>query len=203
MTPQEFVDWGRRIADGYAEAASKLNAYQRGHEFDGDTMAADEFLSKSNEVARAFTVAGGRERLALTPALLQLQGDSEANFDQIYQSLRPVVWEILEGMWLGEWQLNDSGLAGTLKIDRQNSPGNEPFRAIYIDSQGTVHETVVTQDDEEYGMSYESLHVEVKYRSSPPWKIHAFIFRWDRQIMAGIVDDGETEGRHSFYAVKR
>jgi hypothetical protein len=200
MTPQEFVEWGRRIADGYAEAANKLNAYQRGHEFDDDAMAADEFLSKSNAVARAFTIPGGQEKLALTPALLQLQqGDGEANFDRIFQALLPVLGEILDGMWLGEWQLNDSGLAGTMKIGR----GEGAFQVVYIDSQGTAHETVVTRNDEEYGMSYESLHIEVKYRSSLPWKIHAFIFRWDRKIMAGIVDHGETEGRHSFYAVKR
>jgi hypothetical protein len=51
-------------------------------------------------------------------------------------------------------------------------------------------------------MSYESLHIEIKY-THPTWRIHAFIFRWNRQKMAGIVDHGETEGRHSFYAVKR
>ena len=106
-------------------------------------------------------------------------------------------------MWLGEWEFNDSGLVGALKIERVNIPVKGPFQVVYIDSQGTSHETVVTRNDEEYGMSYESLHVEVESHSSPSWKIHAFMFRWDRQKMAGIVDQGETEGRHSFYAVKK
>ena len=105
-------------------------------------------------------------------------------------------------MWLGEWEFNDSGLAGRLKIDRETAPGKGPFQVVYTDSQGIAHETVVTRDDEEYGMSYEALHIEIKY-SSPTWKIHAYIFRWDRQIMAGVADHGETEGRHGFYAVKK
>jgi hypothetical protein len=202
MTPQQFVEWGRRIADGYAASASQLNP--RSSEFDDDSMAADDFLNKSNQLARAFTISGGQETLALAPALLQLQSpDSEQTFKQVFQSLQPVLYEILDGMWLGEWDFNDSGLAGMLKIDRESTPGKGPFRALYIDSRGTSHETVVTREDQEYGMSYESLHLEVNYPSFPAWKIHAFIFRWDRKIMAGIVDDGETEGRHSFYAVKK
>jgi hypothetical protein len=204
MTPQEFIEWGRRIADGYAEAASRLDGNQRAHEFDGDSLAAYEFLNKSNEIARAFTIPGGQEALALTPALLHLQSqDSEEAFCQVFQALQPVLSEILDGMWLGEWEFNDSGLVGTLKIDRESAPGKMPFRVAYIDSQGTTHEAAVARDDEEYGMSYESLHIEIKNYSSPAWKIHAFLFRWDRQKMAGIVDHGETEGRHSFYAVKK
>ena len=209
MTPQQFIEWGRRIADKYAQAASQLDGNQRAHEFDGDSLAAYEYLGKSNEVARAFTIPGGQEKLALTLALQQLPGegsllsqDSEANFDQVFQALQPVLSEILDGMWLGEWEFNDSGLVGILKIDRESDPGKGPFHVVYIDPRGITHETAVTRNDEEYGMSYESLHIEVKY-SSPSWKIHAFIFRWDRQKMAGIVDHGETEGRHSFYAVKK
>ena len=203
MTPQQFVEWGRRIADGYAQTANGPDAYARGHQFDADAMAADEFLGKSNEVARTLTIPGGQERLAFVPGLLQLSSqDGEARFDQVFQALQPVLSEILDGMWLGEWDFNDSGLAGILKIDWASVPGETPFQVVYIDSRNFVHATTVTRDDEEYGMSYESLHVEVESRY-PPWKIHAFIFRWDRHIMAGIVDDGETEGRHSFYAVKR
>jgi hypothetical protein len=126
---------GRRIADGYAEAASRLDGNQRAHEFDGDSLAAHEFLSKSNEMARAFTIPGGQEALALAPALLHLQSqDSEETFGQVFQALQPVLSEILDGMWLGEWEFNDSGLVGTLKIpgcalawsirvDNRNSPG--------------------------------------------------------------------------------
>jgi hypothetical protein len=204
MTPQQFVEWGRRIADGYAQTANGPNAYRGWHQFDADAFAADEFLKKSNEVARAFTIPGGQEKLAFVPALLQLSSqDNEANFDLVFQALQPGLSEILVGMWLGEWEFNDSGLVGTLKIDLESSPGNEPFHVVYVDSQGTIYETVVAREDEEYGMGYESLHIEIKYSSSPAWKIHAFIFRWDRQKMAGIVDNGPTEGRHSFYAVKK
>jgi hypothetical protein len=75
-----------------------LSANQQAHEFDGDSMAADEFLSKSNEVARAFTIHGGQEKLALDLASLQPQGDSEANFDRVFQSPMPVPGELLDGM---------------------------------------------------------------------------------------------------------
>lgn len=200
MTPQEFVDWGRRIADGYADAATRRPFMQRAHEFDADSQAAYEFLGTSNGVARALTVPGGQEKLAQVPGLRASQPTDEAIFNEVYQSLRPMLNEILEGMWLGEWVFNDSGLIGMLKIDRQPAP--ETFRAVYIDSQGITHETVVTRDDEEFGTSYESLHIGIK-DSYPEWKIHAYIFRWNRLKMGGIVDHGETEGRHSFYAVKR
>ena len=204
MTPQQFVEWGRRIADGYADASSRLNFFQRAHEFDADGMAADDFLNRSNEIARAFTIPGGQDMLALTPALLQLQApDSEETFNQVFQALRPVLCEILDGMWIGEWDFNDSGLAGMLKIDRETAPGKGTLRALYLDSQGKAHDAVVTREDLEYGFSYESLHLEVDYPSHPAWMIHAYIFRWDRHIMAGIVEHGETEGRHSFYAVKK
>lgn len=33
--------------------------------------------------------------------------------------------------------------------------------------RGTAHETAVTRDDEEYGMSYESLQIEVKILLDP------------------------------------
>jgi hypothetical protein len=199
MTPQQFVEWGRRIADGYARAAGNP-----GYEFDDNAYSADDFLQKSNQVARAFTIPGGQERLAVVPALLQLSSqDNQADFDRVLQALQPALYEILEGMWIGEWEFSDSGLMGRLQIERDSAPRQEPFYIVYIDSQGTAHETVVTRDDEEFGMGYESLHIEIKNYSSPAWKIHAFIFRWDRQKMAGIVDHGETEGRHSFYAVKK
>jgi hypothetical protein len=202
MTPQQFVEWGRRIADGHAGAAGNPN--RRGYEFDDDAWAADDFLQKSNQLARVFTIPGGQERLALVPALLELSSpDSEAIFDRVFQALQPVFYEILNGMWLGEWEFNDSGLFGTLQIERDIPPGQEPFHIVYIDSQGTPHETVVTREDEEYCMGYESLNIVIKNYASPAWKIHACIFRWDRQKMAGLVEHGETEGHHSFYAEKK
>jgi hypothetical protein len=47
-------------------------------------------------------------------------------------------------------------------------------------------------------MGYESLHIEVKYRWTPPWKIHAFLFvgtgrRWRGLLNAERRKAGYTE----------
>jgi hypothetical protein len=91
MTPQQFVEWGRRIADDHAGAAGNPSRY--GYEFDDDAWAADDFLQKSNQLARVFTIPGGQERLALVPALLELSSpDSEATFERVFQALQTVLY---------------------------------------------------------------------------------------------------------------
>ncbi len=208
MTPQEFVDWGLRLADALAAKANTY--YFKASEYDHYSIGASNCTENAAKVAKVMELPGATEKLAAVAVFSQAAvpdparwEESESQFLDVYRVIEPTLEEILDessvAAWVGDWEFNDDGSIGSLSVSRGSEPTAKPwFKRLemsYTDHAGVVYDVAVT------GYTPSGFQFTIKTNPSRTWSVHAYLFDRDRTKMAGFVESGSrTRG---FYALKK
>ncbi len=202
LSPQAFAELGVAVADELVRLSSDFHVKDDRH--DELANAADAVRAKTDEVASLLLLPGLQEKLANSTALRQAAALPPASsleqrhgyFEYIYQGLNATLAQAIRELWVGEWELNDDGLASKLRVTDRSSGSKYPelpnLEIAYEDAGGQVYHGSVRSID----ARGHHLHFFVCFGETSR-QFDAYLFWWNKRALAGV-----SEGR-GFSATKR